>query len=121
MLVYNLVDLQLCARMAKVLNPVSALFHQCRITLNIDVVVHRRGDTFGGFVQSIHLVRIPQLKVTLNSLRVKAGLVGMTLKSHLRWDPRQDVDNGDTVKWQGGAVCNPLALFQTRHGPGAFV
>lgn len=114
-LLYNLVDSQLCARLAKVLNPVSALFHRCRTTLNIDVVVHGRGDNFGGFVQSIHSVQIPQLKCTLDTLRVKAGPVGMRLNSRVRWVPNSD--NGDSEKWKGGSVCDPLTGLHYS-GPG---
>ncbi|KAK2812705.1 hypothetical protein Q5P01_001006 [Channa striata] len=87
-LLYNLVDSQLCARLTKALRPVSALFHRCRITLNIDVVVHGRGDTFGGFVQSIHSVQMPQLKYVLDKLRAKAGPAGKDLGSRARWDPK---------------------------------
>ena len=113
-LLYNLVDSQLCARLAKVLNPVSALFHRCRTTLNIDVVVHGRGDDFGGFVQSIHSVQIPQLKFTLDTLRVKAGPAGMELDSRKRWTPKMDSDG---EKWKGGAVCDPLTGLHYS-GPG---
>lgn len=111
-LVYNLVDSQLCARLAKVLNPVSALFHQCRTTLNIDVMVHRRGDNFGGFVQSIHSVQIPQLKFTLDNLRIKVGPVGKELNNRLRWDPKLDPDDGDSEKWKG-APCAILSRAYT--------
>lgn len=76
-LVYNLVNSQLCARLAKVLNPVSALFQRCRTTLNIDVVVHGRDIYICGFVQSIHSVHIPQIKLTLDTHRVKARPLGM--------------------------------------------
>lgn len=116
-LLYNLVDSQLCARLAKVLNPVSALFHRCRATLNIDVVVHGRGDNFCGFVQSIHSVQIPQLKFTLDTLRVKAGPLGMELNSRLRWDPNLASDNGDSDMWKGGSVCDPLTGLHYS-GPG---
>lgn len=118
-LLYNLVDSQLCARLAKVLCPVSALFHRCRTTLNIDVVVHGRGDNFGGFVQSIHSVQMPQLKFALDTLRVKAGPLGVELKSRLRWRPKlQDSENdGDCEKWKGGAVCDPLTGLHYS-GPG---
>lgn len=115
-LLYNLVDSQLCARLAKVLTPVSALFHRCRTTLNVDVVVHGRGDTFGGFVQSIHSVQIPQLKFTLDNLRVKAGPLGKDLNSRLRWDPKHN-ENGDREMWKGGAVCDPLTGLHYS-GPG---
>ncbi|KAK7915607.1 hypothetical protein WMY93_011368 [Mugilogobius chulae] len=47
-LVYNLVDSQLCARLAKVLKPVASLFHRCRMTLNCDVLIHGRGTLSGG-------------------------------------------------------------------------
>lgn len=105
-LVYNLVDSQLCSRLAKVLNPVSALFHRCRTTLNIDVIVHGRGDNFGGFVQSIHSVQIPELKYTLDTLRVKSGPLGAQLETRKRWDPKLEPGDGET--WKGGAVCDPL-------------
>ena len=114
-LIYNLVDSQLCARLAKVLKPVSALFLRCKTTLNIDVVVHGRGDLFGGFVQSIHSVQIPQLKITLDTLRVKAGPVGAQLESRTRWNPEFQDDDG--VKWKGGAVCDPLTGLHYS-GPG---
>lgn len=116
-LVYNLVDSQLCARLAKVLNPVSVLFHRCRTTLNIDVVVHGRGDNFGGFVQSIHSVQLPQLKFTLDTLRVRAGPAGMELTSRLRWDPTLESNNSDSGNWKGGAVCDPLTGLHYS-GPG---
>ncbi|KAE8277393.1 hypothetical protein D5F01_LYC24678 [Larimichthys crocea] len=99
-LVYNLVDSQLCARLAKVLNPVSALFHRCRITLNIDVVVHGRGDNFGGFVQSVHSVHIPQLKFTLDTLRVKSGPAGANLSCRSRW--AFESHGGEGEMWKGG-------------------
>ena len=110
-LIYNLVDSQLCARLAKVLNPVSSLFHRCRTTLNIDVVVHGRGDNFGGFVQSIHSVQIPQLKFRLDTLRVKAGPVGMELNSRQRWQPQYNPE------WEGGAVFDPITGLHYS-GPG---
>ncbi len=114
-LLYNLVDSQLCARLARVLNPVLALFHRCRTTLNIDVVVHGREDTFGGFVQSVHSVQLPQMKLKLDSLRVMAGPLGMKLTSRLRWDP----DDGGDNEWKGGAVCDPLTgLHYSRPGMG---
>lgn len=116
-LVYNLVDSQLCTRLAKVLKPVSALFHRCRTTLNIDVVVHGRGDYFGGFVQSIHSVQIPQLKFTLDTLRAKAGPAGMVLSSRLRGAPKLESVNGANEKWEGGLVCNPLTGLHYS-GPG---
>ena len=104
-LVYNLVDSQLCARMAKVLKPVSALFHRCRTTLNIDVIVHGRGDNFGGFVQSIHTVQLPQLKFTVDNMRARAGPLGA--KEACRWRVNNELfTNGDS--WKGGSVCNPL-------------
>lgn len=116
-LVYNLVDSQLCCRLAKVLKPVSALFHRCRTTLNIDVVVHGRGDMFSGFVQSIHSVQMPQLKFTLDTLRVKAGPVGGEHQARLRWDPKSQVPDGDCETWKGGAVCEPLTGLHYS-GPG---
>ncbi|TKS75734.1 DNA polymerase delta catalytic subunit [Collichthys lucidus] len=114
-LVYNLVDSQLCARLAKVLNPVSALFHRCRITLNIDVVVHGRGDNFGGFVQSVHSVHIPQLKFTLDTLRVKSGPAGADLSCRSRW--AFESPGGEGEMWKGGYVCNPLTGLHFS-GPG---
>ncbi|KAI4797389.1 hypothetical protein KUCAC02_025118 [Chaenocephalus aceratus] len=117
-LLYNLVDSQLCARLAKVLKPVSVLFHRCRTTLNIDVVVHGRGDNFGGFVQSIHSVQIPQLKFRLDTLRVKAGTVGMRLESRLRWVPEIQSEHGHCgEQWKGGAVYDPLTGLHYS-GPG---
>lgn len=115
-LVYNLVDSQLCARLAKVLNLLkSAIFHRCRTTLNIDVIVHGRGDNFGGFVQSIHSVQIPELKYTLDTLRVKAGPLGAQLDTRKRWDPK--LESGDSETWKGGAVCDPLTGLHYS-GPG---
>ncbi|KAK2856673.1 hypothetical protein Q5P01_005408 [Channa striata] len=107
-LLYNLVDSQLCARLTKALRPVSALFHRCRITLNIDVVVHGRGDTFRGFVQNIHSVQMPQLKYVLDKLRAKAGPAGKDLGSRARWDPKLGLDKDSDEKWKGGSVCDPL-------------
>nr|BBA49171.1 DNA polymerase [Oryzias latipes] len=117
-LLYNLVDSQLCSRMAKALKPASALFHRCRITLNIDVVVHGRGDNFGGFVQSIHSVQMPQLKYVLDTLRVRAGPSGRELSSREPWDaspPGLDGAGEDT--WKGGSVCEPLSGLHYS-GPG---
>ncbi|KAK2812508.1 hypothetical protein Q5P01_000008 [Channa striata] len=116
-LLYNLVDSQLCARLTKALRPVSALFHRCRITLNIDVVVHGRGDTFGGFVQSIHSVQMPQLKYVLDKLRAKAGPAGKDLGSRARWDPKLGLDKESDEKWKGGSVCDPLTGLHYS-GPG---
>lgn len=116
-LLYNLVDSQLCARIAKVLRPASALFHRCRITLNIDVVVHGRGDAFGGFVQSIHAVQLPQLKYVLDNLRAKAGPASKELSSRERWDPRPGYCAGGEGEWKGGAVCEPLTGLHYA-GPG---
>ncbi|KAK2832722.1 hypothetical protein Q5P01_016611 [Channa striata] len=116
-LLYNLVDSQLCARLTKALRPVSALFHRCRITLNIDVVVHGRVDTFGGFVQSIHSVQMPQLKYVLDKLRAKAGPAGKDLGSRARWDPKLGLDKESDEKWKGGSVCDPLTGLHYS-GPG---
>lgn len=116
-LVYNLVDSLLCCRLAKALNPVSGLFHRCRTTLNIDVVVHGRGDTFSGFVQSIHSVQMPQLKYTMDTLRVKAGPVDIEDKSRARWDPKTEMSEGHPDAWKGGAVCEPLTGLHYS-GPG---
>lgn len=114
-LVYNLVDSQLCARLAKVLKPVSALFHRCRTTLNIDVVVHGRGDNFGGFVQSVHSVHIPQLKFMMDTLRVKSGPAGAKLSSRERVTFGSKVNERDA--WKGGSVCDPLTGLHYS-GPG---
>lgn len=114
-LVYNLVDSQLCARLAKVLKPVSALFHRCRTTLNIDVIVHGRGDNFGGFVQSIHSVQLPQLKFMLDTLRANAGPLGTESPDRVRWDPAAQCASNDG--WKGGAVCDPLTGLHYS-GPG---
>lgn len=115
-LVYNLVDSQLCVRIAKALNPVSALFHRCRTTLNIDVVVHGRGDMFGGFVQSIHSVQMPQLKFALDTLRVWAGPVGATCEDRKRCN-LSSTTGCDGESWKGGAVCEPLTGLHYS-GPG---
>ncbi|KAK2812862.1 hypothetical protein Q5P01_000939 [Channa striata] len=115
-LLYNLVDSQLCARLTKALRP-CPLFHRCRITLNIDVVVHGRGDTFGGFVQSIHSVQMPQLKYVLDKLRAKAGPAGKDLGSRARWDPKLGLDKESDEKWKGGSVCDPLTGLHYS-GPG---
>lgn len=111
-LVYNLVDSKLCARIDKALNPVSALFHQCRTTLNIDVVVHGPGDVFGGFVQSIHSVQMPQLKFALDTLRMWAGPVGAACDDRKRRRRRIVVEGRRRVRTPDG-----LALFRTGHGP----
>ncbi|KAK7878266.1 hypothetical protein WMY93_031085 [Mugilogobius chulae] len=123
-LVYNLVDSQLCARLAKVLRPVSSLFHRCRSTLNIDVVSHGRGDTFVGFVQSIHSVQLPQLKYKLDTFRVRSGPAGKHLKARLRWDPNMDISSLDNTghlrdqgEWLGGQVSEPLTGLHYS-GPG---
>lgn len=117
-LLYNLVDSQLCARVAKALRPASALFHRCRTTLNIDVVVHGRGDNFGGFVQSIHSVHMPQLKYVLDTLRAKAGPSGKALSSRARWDPAPPgLDREGDDEWKGGSVCEPLSGLHYS-GPG---
>lgn len=87
------------------------MFHRCRTTLNIDLVVHGRGDNFGGFVQSIHTVQIPQLMFRLDTLRVKAGPVSKELEICLRWDPVLCSVDGDEDTWRGGAVCDPLTVL----------
>jgi len=67
-LLYNLVDSQLCSRLARAMRPVSELFHRCQATLNIDVVVHGRTNSFSSFVQSINAMDMPQLKYRLDKL-----------------------------------------------------
>lgn len=118
-LVYTLVHSQLCARLAKVLKPVATLFHRCKLTLNIDVLVHGRGETFHGFVQNVHSVQLPQLKFSLDKLRVKSGPVGSRLTSRLRWNSNSESSSAKDYKgkWQGGAVCQPLTGLHYS-GPG---
>ena len=108
----TLVDSQLCARLARVLDPVSSLFHRCRSTLNTDVIVHGRCNTFDGFVQSIHAVQVAQLKYKLDNLRCAAGPKGRELRNRVPWA----MALGDDV-WQGGSVCDPMTGLHYS-GPG---
>ncbi|KAK5610237.1 hypothetical protein CRENBAI_008724 [Crenichthys baileyi] len=83
------------------------LLHRCRATLNTVVVVRGRGDKFNGFVQSIHLVQIPQLEYKLYTLRGQTGSTGKELDARLRWDlskpsllPRIPGERASTVRAQ---------------------
>ncbi|KAI4822304.1 hypothetical protein KUCAC02_007858 [Chaenocephalus aceratus] len=116
-LLYNLVDSQLCARLAKVLKPVSVLFHRCRTTLNIDVVVHGRGDHFGGFVQSIHSVQIPQLKFRLDTSESKRGPWVCDSRAACGGSPRSSPST-DTAESSGkGEPCTILSRAYTTPDP----
>ena len=111
-LLNTLINSQLCARLARVLDPVSSLFHRCRSTLNTDVIVHGRCNTFGGFVQSIHAVQIPQLKYKLDNLRCVAGPKGRELENRVPWTMKASNES-----WQGGFVCDPMTGLHYS-GPG---
>lgn len=95
------------------MRPVSELFHRCRATLNIDVVVHGRTNSFSSFVQSIYAVDMPQHKYRLDKLCCHSGPAGRALDERKPWHMPFVCDSD----WAGGSVCSPLT-GQHYSGPG---